>query len=224
MHDPFQMRSISMWVRPVSTNGTQVLYDEGGSTSGLSVMIENGSLKATVRAGSEPTTVSANFSDAASSWHYIAVVFDKGSLSLYLDGILQQSAPASFNTVSAHGDSAALGRRSDSDAFGVSGSGAYFAGKIDEFRVYAVPLELIDVLNLNRYNHLQAYYRLGETSGTKAADASGSGNPGKLYGGAAWTSSGKCDIPELIRKRSPQTCVASFLLLQNRLEFNAPGA
>jgi len=66
-------------------------------------------------------------------------------ISLYLDGQLKQSSTASYSRVSMHPDFGALGRRNGLDAFGGSGSGDYFHGKIDEVRIYSIPLEIGDI-------------------------------------------------------------------------------
>ncbi|WP_082593032.1 LamG-like jellyroll fold domain-containing protein [Paenibacillus sp. Soil766] len=147
MHNGFDVRSVSLWFKADNTNQSQVLYEQGGSAAGMALKIESGSLKFAVREGSLQQTVSTPYTDTT-NWHHAVAVFNNGSLRLFLDGELKQFANAAFSSVSAHSDYASLGARRGQDAFGGSGNGAYFDGKLDEVRVFSVPFTIEDVLSI----------------------------------------------------------------------------
>jgi hypothetical protein len=144
MQDAFKLRSISMWVKADKTKGTQILYDEGGGEAGFAIKIENGQLKAAVTENNKKAEVATTFSDTK-SWHHVAVVFNEGNLDLYMDGQCIQSVTAEFKSVSLHNSSGGIGKRFESDAFGETGDGAYFKGKLDEVQIYTIPLQNKDI-------------------------------------------------------------------------------
>jgi hypothetical protein len=147
MHDEFNMRSVSMWVKADTTNGTQMLYDEGGDKSGLAVQIKEGQLQAAVRNNSVQTTVSASFS-GTEEWNHVAAVFNEGKLNLYLNGSLIDTQTAGYCFVESHVHPGGLGARFEVDAFGQSEGSARLNGNLRDVRIYTVPLQDADIQNL----------------------------------------------------------------------------
>jgi RHS repeat-associated protein len=130
-------------------------------------------------------TGSATINDG--TWHHIVGVRDGSTFKLYVDGKLDASGTKTPGTVSLNTSSIGARKRS-----GVTG---YFTGSIDEVALYP------SALTANQINaHYQTgttqpaysattaassptgYWRLGESSGTSAADASGGGHPGTYTG------------------------------------------
>ena len=151
MHDPFYMRSVSMWFKADDTNGTQILYDEGGAVSGLSIKLDGNKLFAGVASGAANNSVSADFTDT-SSWHHVAAVFREGELLIYLDNQLAGITSTGISKIPTNNDVGGIGRRFNQDAFGGTGSGAYFKGMIDQVKIYSVPLFAEDVADLYEEN------------------------------------------------------------------------
>lgn len=147
MHDAFSMRSVSMWFKADQTSGTQVLYDEGGASNGFAVKIENGNLLAGIANNNVRKSVSTAFTDTL-GWHHVAAVFREGTLELYLDGALKASVNSGIPTVGAHTDFGGLGKRFAQDAFNGTNDGAYFKGKMDQVKIFDVPLFGQDVVDL----------------------------------------------------------------------------
>ena len=145
MQEAFSLRTVSMWVKADEVQGTQMLYVEGDADAGFAVKIEEGILQAAA-AGREatPVTVSAAFTDTA-SWHHVAVVFTEGSLELYLDGELRDSARGGFARIDEHHVPGGLGRRIAQDAFGEQGNGATFDGLLDHVEIFNTSLQAEDV-------------------------------------------------------------------------------
>jgi hypothetical protein len=132
--EAFSTRTVALWFKVDANNVTQVLYDEGGADSGLSIRINNEYLQATVRNTGIDVIVSAALD--STGWTHAAVTFDNGSLRLYINGVERALASANFTTVANHKDAAGIGARNSQDAFGKRGTGDYFGGLIDDVRIY----------------------------------------------------------------------------------------
>lgn len=164
LHDPFAMRSVSLWFRPDESAADQVLFDEGGAASGLALRVRGGRLEAVARHGNGAVTTSAPL-PTDGGWRHAVAVFDEGTLHLYLDAFAVGRAAASFARVGAHGDPGAVGGRVGTDAFGGEGRGARFTGALDDVRVYTVPLRAEDVAAL--YARRGEVGPAGPTSGSR---------------------------------------------------------
>ena len=145
IHEPFNQRSVAFWVHTSNLNGLQDLYDEGGSTNGIGLRINNGSIEAAVQNQHDIQSVSAPLS--VDSWHHVAMVFDNGSLSLFIDGEEEASLSGiSYSTVNSHGNDGGLGATNGSNAFDQSNNN--FNGYIDDFYAFDVAITEADVLEL----------------------------------------------------------------------------
>ncbi|UJF34822.1 LamG-like jellyroll fold domain-containing protein [Paenibacillus hexagrammi] len=147
MHDAFSMRSVSMWIKADNTGNTQLLYEEGGAVAGLALKIESGNLIAGVATGSVLKTVSTPFTDT-SSWHHVALVYNEGSLQLYVDGNMKSTLATGFTEIASHSDHSGIGKRYTQDVFGGTVTGAYFKGKMDQVKIFSVPLVDQDITDL----------------------------------------------------------------------------
>jgi alkaline phosphatase D len=137
LHDSFNERTVSMWVKPDSTTGVQTLYNEGGKVRGISARINDGALQAGVINGGSTETISTPFDQT--DWTHIAFVFDTGTLRLYVNG---EEAAANedvgYDTVGSHSDGAQLGATRDDSVWGPETSP--FAGYIDATSIYSIAL------------------------------------------------------------------------------------
>ncbi len=139
----FTTKTVMLWFKPNATTGTQVLYDEGGSTQGLSLRINNGALEAAIRATSVMSTLSTPVSSGV--WSHVAVSFNNGAFRLYLNGKQVGAATATFTSIPSHTNASGLAARNSSDAFGTSGGGGYYGGLIDDVRMYDQALTLAEI-------------------------------------------------------------------------------
>jgi RHS repeat-associated protein len=127
-------RTIELWVKAASTSGAQMLYEEGGSTSGFALRINSGVLEFTAKDnGGTPETLSVGYT--STDWHKVTAVYNEGAMALYVDDESADVATASFTSVAAQTDGAALGGTLGTDAFGGSTTGGSFTGSIDNVRV-----------------------------------------------------------------------------------------
>ncbi len=130
----FSTKTVVIWFKADANNVTQVLYDEGGAANGLSIRINKRYLQAAVRGAGMKVVASARL--GGTGWIRAAVTFDNGSLRVYVNGVEQASASASFTTIATYSNGAGIGARNSEDAFGETGTGGYFGGLIDDVRIY----------------------------------------------------------------------------------------
>jgi len=141
--DEFSTKTVMIWFKANTTNGTQVLYDEGGTTRGLSIRINNGNLETAVRDASTQVTASTSF--RSTDWSHVGATFDNGLFMLYLNGKEVDSITAGFTSATAHSNAAGIGARNGQDSFGGTGTGDYFGGLIDDVRVYDNALSVDEI-------------------------------------------------------------------------------
>ena len=131
--------------------------------------------------GSTWIVVSLNKSFAGTGWHHFAAVFnDAGnSFQLYVDGALAASI-GTTNSISYAG----LGSNTVIGRHGNAQTNRDFTGTIDDVRVYNYALSASGVAEL--YGFI-GHWKLGETSGTTAADSTIFAKNGTVSGGASWS-------------------------------------
>jgi len=172
------IRSVSMWYKANNIVNRQVLYEEGGGVNGLNIYINAGSVY--VGAWSESDSwngVWLSTATTAGTWHQVAYVFDfaNGLFQLFYDGaLISNSVPPSH--VSGHGGNDAIGAMnggSKMETGDQGGSGLYFNGIIDDFRVYDRALSTKEVAHIydNTEDGLGGWWeRYPESSGDVILD------------------------------------------------------
>lgn len=133
LHEEFTKRTVSTWVRPYSTEGTPVIFTEGGSKDGLALRIDDGRLEAGVANDFNLSIIGTAFPD--SGWAHVAVVFDEGEFTLYVNGNEEATTDVEFDTVPDHGSPGAIGR-AGGGSYAFIGTGDHFGGRIDDTSVY----------------------------------------------------------------------------------------
>jgi hypothetical protein len=130
----FSTKTVALWFKTDSASGTGVIFDEGGTTRGLTIRASDGNVEAAVRENSTQATVSSSF--APGVWTHVAATFDNGLFKLYVQGAEQDSVTAPFTLATQHSNTSGLGARAGQDAFGGTALGDYFGGLIDDVRMY----------------------------------------------------------------------------------------
>ncbi len=149
LNDAFTQRTVTLWARANSTSGTQVLFEEGGTTNGIAIRIRDGVLQAAVRDNKSQTSLTTPLADT--EWHHVAAVFDAGAFALYVDGVQKHATTAAYSTIAEHGDAPGIGARNNDAAFGAEGTGDYFDGQIDEVAIYTTALSPADIAEQARF-------------------------------------------------------------------------
>ena len=118
------------------------------------------------------------------TWSHVAATYDGSNLRLYMNGTLVGTRAIS-GQVTATANPLRIG--------GNTIWGEYFAGRIDEVRIYNRPLAATEIsrdMNAAIVSGLVAAYGFEEASGATATDTSGKANNGTVAG-AARTASGR---------------------------------
>ena len=152
----FDKETVSVWFNVDATTSPTpgnvfMIYEEGGGTNGMALLIADDQLKAHTRDDcvNRPELemdVATPFTDAG-NWHHAAMVYDQGKLSLYLDGAEAGSLDTGYDDqtvndipyvapVSQHTSDAAIGGAQGSCYMGLGDDASFYAGMIDDFRVY----------------------------------------------------------------------------------------
>jgi len=143
--DAFTTKTVVLWFKADSTSGIQALYDEGGSTNGLSIRINEGTLQSAVRDASAQYTLTTPFD--STDWTKVAVSYDHGLLTLWVDGAEKATVMADFvdQEVSSHSNNATIGA-TNQDGFGNDATDPidHFAGLMDDISLYdhALPVRI----------------------------------------------------------------------------------
>jgi hypothetical protein len=141
-----------------------------------------GVAKAMFYNGSTYVTASLSVPYVGTGWHHFAAVFDDGhdTLKLYVDGTLAVTT-STTSSVSWSG----LGANTVVGRHGNGTTTSDFTGTLDDVKVYSYAITATEVAQL--YG-LIGRWRLNETSGTSASDATTFNRAGTLTGAASWSS------------------------------------
>ncbi len=167
MDTDFSTRTIMMWVKPDALVGDQVLYEEGNTNSGIALQLSGTTLEAAVRETFSEQNAGTIAFPPDGNWHHIALVYDNGDLTLYLDSLPGITTVTGFTTISATGSDGGLGGTLSSNAFG-SSNDDFYAGLMDD--VYYLntalsPDQIADIMlsNGNRTDLYAGTYNLTVT-------------------------------------------------------------
>ena len=127
-NEPFQESTFSVWLKEPDKDG--ILYEEGGGSSGYAVTLVGGKVEFATRDAVNQTTIKANY-PFDGKWHSVIIVFDEGTMRLYIDGVLKKEQ-SKVAGIGAHGDEMGIGQANGGSAGGVISK---FTGIMDEFRI-----------------------------------------------------------------------------------------
>jgi regulation of enolase protein 1 (concanavalin A-like superfamily) len=148
MADLFTDKTVMLWFKADSTGGTQVLYDEGGSTNGITIRLNNGTLEAAAQDNNVTVTTATPFSSA--NWSHVAITFGASTFKLYLGAAPVGSVATSFASIRSHTNNAGLGARNSQDAFDNTATGDYYGGLIDDVQIFDEALTQADIEEIMR--------------------------------------------------------------------------
>jgi hypothetical protein len=140
---PFSTKTVSLWFKANTTSGTQVLFDEGGSTNGLGIRVSNGRLE--TAAQDNNVTASTGVAFTSTDWTHVAVTLENGQIALYVNGAPMATATGAFTSIRNHTNAAGIGARAGQDAFDNGSTGHYFGGLIDDVRIYDNALSFVEI-------------------------------------------------------------------------------
>lgn len=187
--------TVEAWIYVSSFINYEVVCAKiGTSTSQISYALFTGSSKKMYyelsKAAYDYTTATGSIVLSTNTWYHVALAYDGTNITGYINGQqdVQMNYPGSINT-------------STSWPFWIGSYKYYnypFRGKIDEVRVWNKALDISTIRNWMHkevtnshpdYLNLKGYWKLNESSGTTASDASGNSANGTLTNSPSWTSS-----------------------------------
>ncbi len=134
------------------------------------------------------------------NWHHVAAVFDNGTFSIYVDGVLDNTTTqgSTFGTGATRFGFLGTGSESDTED-GTTGPDDYFDGSIADFGVWSRAFSLAEIVNsLNNCkvageSGLEVYYPFSDGGGTLITDRSGNNRNAILkntFAANAWNNGG----------------------------------
>ena len=147
IHSSFSAKSVLLWMKANTSVGVQDIYDEGGSTNGIGIRINDGFIEGVVQDNHDIRMVRAPFE--VGKWNHVALVYNQSTLNLYLNGEPVGSQITPFSSVNTHSDAGGLGGTNGSNAFDSAGSD--FSGNIDEFMIIPSALETTILSSYYKY-------------------------------------------------------------------------
>ncbi len=140
----FATRTFAAWFKTTDPTADQVIFEEGGTGRGMAMRVNANKIEARANEGGAALVTSTSF--YSTNWTHVAVVFDNGAMSLYVNGLLaEMQDTAGFTAVGGHGDPSTIGGSNWSDVWSGAGN---FSGKIDGVKVFTSALTAEEVLSL----------------------------------------------------------------------------
>ena len=139
----YSQKTIELTFKADTVSGTQILYEQGGGGNGLNIYLEGNILKFGVWASNSGEWLSYEID--ANETYQVALVFDAGQLTGYVNGQVIDSVTTSFTAIPRHTGNIAIGQVNDDTRFSntsstSANSGYYFDGMIDDVVLYNTAL------------------------------------------------------------------------------------
>ncbi len=184
--------TVAAWVKTSQSNssGAQViLQDTSSVNNNYQLELDSGSPRLYHGNGSTSENFTATATVNDDSWHHVAAVADYPNLYFYIDGVLDSGSPhtMTFDIINVNGNEFKIG---------TTGTTYAFDGLIDDVRVYDRAFSAADMKALFELGeadittNLNGHWKFDESAGTTAADSSGNGYDGTIFGNPAWSPSG----------------------------------
>jgi len=200
-------KTIEAWFKVENKNITsrkQTIYEQGGTIRGLNIYVYDGNLyvggwnEPNGESDWDPGTFLSTSSIQSNTWHHVALTLNGGNsvtnnaFKGYLDGT--QFGSGQGSKLWNHGGDVSIARSRDTKFHtGDYNSAIYFAGMIDEVRLWNVARTASqiaakkDTILAGDESGLTAYYNFQENTGTTANDTqTQSNNDGSIINGASW--------------------------------------
>ena len=201
-------KTIEAWFKVENKNITsrkQTIYEQGGTVRGLNIYVYGGNLyvggwnEPNGESDWDPGTWLSTSNIQSNTWHHVALTLNGGNsvtnnaFKGYLDGI--QFGSGQGSKLWNHAGDVSIGRNRDTKFHsGDYNSARYFAGMIDEVRLWNVERTASqvaakkDTILAGNESGLTAYYNFQENTGNTANDTqTQSNNDGSIQNGPSWS-------------------------------------
>jgi len=138
--NPTSAISLAAWINPSSWGSNRRIIQKGATDNQYRLTAENGVLKFHI-AGLSAATLTVAL-PAVGKWTHVAATYDGAKMSIYVNGVLaaQQN---STGVIKVTADELAIGRKPGSTL-----AGNYFAGVMDDVRIYSRAITASEVADL----------------------------------------------------------------------------
>ncbi|MFZ4581583.1 MAG: sulfatase-like hydrolase/transferase [Paludibacter sp.] len=153
----FSAKTVSLWIKTSDTSGNKVIYEEGGTSHGITLKFINNQLTVGVVEPDATKLFSSQYVfTKKNEWVHLVMVFNKGNIKLYENTVKVLDFNATFTSIAAHTSDACIGTKTEADVFGLGaiagGNNDNYTGLIDEVKVYdraLIPDEVVGLYTLN---------------------------------------------------------------------------
>ncbi|WP_366345721.1 LamG domain-containing protein [Paenibacillus amylolyticus] len=182
--------TIEMWFKANSIGSNMTLFNKQRATTNefvisVDVQADGYVLYAVGKQNVAPVNARSKNPIISGKWYHIAAISDGTNISLYLDGVIQESILISITGTTQSLANAIIGHW-------YFNATSYFNGQIDDFRIWNTNRSVDDV-NKNKNSYLKGtesnlilLYRMNEGSGLTTIDSSPSNISGTLVN-VTWT-------------------------------------
>ena len=133
MEDTYTDVSFSAWIKPSSLTGERIIYEEGGSSHGLALWLNDNLLTFSTRvSSSQVDVVHQSTLSLDGLWHHVSATYAGGVMTVYLDGVASAVTAMNSTAIPSHaGDGGLGGEIGSSKATGITGN---YSGLMDAVR------------------------------------------------------------------------------------------
>jgi len=175
---PTSAMTIAAWVRGDSwgagTDNDTLLRKGEANPNNYALAISDGRVEL-ILDGNDGAGIRGNTVLTTGQWYHVAATWDGSTVSIYVNGVLDNTPVARAGTIGADTRPLYIGGRSGADQFDGLMRDVVFYNRA----LYATEIK--------RLAGLVGYWQFAEGTGTTAADSSGQTNDATLSGGATWT-------------------------------------
>ena len=137
LKEAYTEETVAFWYKPDRLTGIQMLYAQGSATGGIHIRLNEDKLQVSVSTGEANILDDVDVSESQGRWTHIAVSFDKGTASVYVNGELKASKTTANPALGTSTMGTTIGNNhTRANPWDGGSSTREFQGMIDDLRIY----------------------------------------------------------------------------------------